>query len=48
MSRYSVPVWQMDLEAMKELGGNKRWVTIIPWGNNLYYLLLVKAFGEEE
>jgi len=27
---------------------NKRWVTIIPWGNNLYYLLLVKAFGEEE
>jgi len=28
MSRYSVPVWNMDFEAMKELGGEKRWVTI--------------------
>jgi hypothetical protein len=28
MSRYSIPVWQMDLEAMKQLDGDNRWVKI--------------------
>lgn len=28
MTKYSIPVWQMDLNALKELGGNKRWISL--------------------
>lgn len=28
MTKYSIPVWQMDLNALKELGGDKRWISL--------------------
>jgi len=28
MTKYSIPVWQMDLNVLNELGGDKRWVSL--------------------